>query len=348
MSHLRERVQKDCLNCNARVAGRYCHICGQENTEIKESTWQLVTHFFNDITHFDGKFFSTLRYLLFKPGFVSTEYIHGRRASYLNPIRMYIFTSALFFLIFFSIFKVDQESVTVNTEFNKDKIARIEKMDSASFAAYTSSFNNGKPMTRKAFRKYSGKSNDTLGLKVLGNSYKSKHEYDSLLKSGKLNDNWLERTLNYREIELNEKYKNDKGKIMSIFMNILVHSFPQMLFISLPLFALVLQLVYVRRKQYYYTNHLIFSVHLYILFFIVLLIIIGFTQLKEYVSWNIINWIIAFLYISLFYYEYRSMRNFYQQRRGKTIMKFLILNFIHLVIIIFLLVMFTLFSFLKI
>ena len=101
MSHRPERKEKDCLNCGTTVQGRYCHVCGQENVEPKETFFGMVTHFFNDITHFDGKFFTTLKDLLFKPGFLSAEYMKGRRMSYLNPVRMYVFTSAIFFLIFF-------------------------------------------------------------------------------------------------------------------------------------------------------------------------------------------------------------------------------------------------------
>ncbi|MFI5131717.1 MAG: DUF3667 domain-containing protein, partial [Chitinophagales bacterium] len=103
MSHLAERKEKDCLNCGTIIQGRYCHVCGQENLEPKESFWHLVTHFFYDITHFDGKFFTTLKDLLFKPGFLTREYMKGRRVNYLNPIRMYVFTSAIFFLVFFSL-----------------------------------------------------------------------------------------------------------------------------------------------------------------------------------------------------------------------------------------------------
>ncbi|MEO6723037.1 MAG: DUF3667 domain-containing protein, partial [Ferruginibacter sp.] len=113
MNHLKERSEKDCLNCNARLHGTYCHICGQENIEPKESFWHLVAHFFYDITHFDGKFFSTLKYLIWRPGFLPAEYARGRRASYLNPIRMYVFTSAFFFLIFFSFMQPKEEVVVV-------------------------------------------------------------------------------------------------------------------------------------------------------------------------------------------------------------------------------------------
>lgn len=96
------------MNCNTDLYGNYCHTCGQENIEPKETFLSLVTHFFYDITHFDGKFFSTLKYLALKPGFLSKEYIRGRRVSYLHPIRMYVFTSAIFFIIFFSMFHLER------------------------------------------------------------------------------------------------------------------------------------------------------------------------------------------------------------------------------------------------
>ena len=117
MSHTPERAEKTCLNCGTTVVGRFCHVCGQENVEPKESFWHLVTHFFNDITHFDGKFFITLKDLAFKPGFLSKEYMIGRRASYLNPIRMYVFTSAIFFLVFFSFFQ-DKDSIKIDALVN--------------------------------------------------------------------------------------------------------------------------------------------------------------------------------------------------------------------------------------
>ena len=101
MPHNKERKEKICLNCNAAIYGRYCHVCGQENIEPKEKFWHIANHFIEDVTHFDGKFFSTLKYLLFRPGFLSKEYLRGRRVSYLHPIRMYVFTSAVFFSFIF-------------------------------------------------------------------------------------------------------------------------------------------------------------------------------------------------------------------------------------------------------
>src|SRR6185503_21178833 len=104
VSHSPLRKEANCLNCGATVQGRYCHVCGQENVEPKETFWHMFTHFFYDITHFDSKFFETVKDLAFKPGFLSKQYMLGRRASYLHPVKMYVFTSAIFFLLFFSFF----------------------------------------------------------------------------------------------------------------------------------------------------------------------------------------------------------------------------------------------------
>jgi len=98
--HLRH--DKTCLNCGTIVGERYCTHCGQENTEPKEGVGHLIGHFFADITHFDSQIFTTLKDLILRPGFLTREYAAGRRVRYLNPIRMYVFISAVFFLVMFA------------------------------------------------------------------------------------------------------------------------------------------------------------------------------------------------------------------------------------------------------
>src|SRR6185312_15783983 len=110
MSHHHERTEMICLNCGADVRGRFCSDCGQENIEPKESAWHIVKHVFEDITHFDGKFFKTVKYTLTRPGFLATEYMNGKRVSLLNPVRMYLFTSAIFFIVIASFVSHSVES----------------------------------------------------------------------------------------------------------------------------------------------------------------------------------------------------------------------------------------------
>jgi len=351
MSHLKERNEKNCLNCGIHVKGRFCHRCGQENIEPKETVWHLVSHFFQDITHFDGKFFSSLKYLITKPGFLSKEYMIGRRASYINPIRMYVFTSAIFFLIFFSFFKVEPKSI-VKIDMNGKTYEQIEAMDSLAFDAFTKNVNkeDGKaalPMSRTEFKKYFDSSADQSNFQFTPGQYKTTAEYDSLLRSGKKKHNWFERQLIYKNIEINEKFKGRRSEIFTTFTEILLHSLPQMLFILLPLFAGILKLLYIRRQNYYYVNHGIFSIHFYIFSFITMLVIFGLSKLNSSLNWGFITFIQSMLGFGILFYLYKAMRNFYQQRRAKTILKFLLLYLSVFLTVMILFIVFVFFSLFK-
>jgi hypothetical protein len=338
MSHGRERTEKNCLNCGTIVQGRYCQRCGQENIEPKESFWQLVTHFFNDITHFDGKFFHSLKYVFTRPGFLPKEYIKGRRASYLNPVRMYIFTSAIFFLLFFSFFNSANEGKSVIT-INKKTMEEINAMDSANFADFTKDINEDMdrkavPMTREEFRHYADSMIGIIGVHFSSGRYKSKEEYDSLLKKGIKKHNWFQRQLIYKEIAINRKYNNDQTRILTAIRDTLLHSIPQMLFISLPLMALILKLVYVRRRrEFYYISHAIFTLYLYIFIFLLLLILFSLGKLNGVLHWGFLRYLSTALIIGIFVYEYIALYKFYRQGWFKTLIKFLLINILFAILI---------------
>ena len=413
MSHLKERTEKICLNCNTPLYGRYCHVCGQENLEPKETVWHLVNHFFQDITHFDGKFFSTVKYLITKPGFLSKEYMLGRRASYLNPIRMYVFTSAIFFVVLFSltnaekIMKLDEkpdnetakgikdwqkQKTRLQGELNvarsdKDKdtaeildaIKELDEEISAAKKIYgdttTRKFDakdvallmlranmdslktggmppnvanivNGAIANRDSIKKRND--DDFLGFSV--GKYASPQAYDSMQKKlpDDRRDDWITAIVIRKLIDIKNEYRKDKSSYFAHFREKFLHSFPKILFISLPFFALILRLVYIRRKQYYYTSHGIFTIHVYCATFILMLILILSNQLKAAVSWkwlHVILGIIDFVvWIYMMVYLYKAMRRFYGQKRFKTFMKYLIVSFLALIVNVILLLLFVLIS----
>jgi hypothetical protein len=330
MSHLPKRTQKDCLNCGTLVQGRFCHVCGQENKEPKESFSHLVQHFFADITHFDGKFFHSMKYLFTRPGFLASEHMAGRRASYLDPIRMYIFTSAFFFLLFFSFLHKDKGGKDILT-FNGASLAEIDNMDSTEFAAFTMGLNKNDnkpavPMSRKEFEHYRDSLTTTEGIHFTKHKYNSRQEYDSLRKAGVKKHNWIQRQLIYKEIDINQKYKSNTRDITNAFKNKLLHSIPQILFISLPLMALLFKLIYFRRKQFYYVNHAIFTVYLYIFIFLAMLVMFSINRLNDSLHWGFLNFLTTMILIWVFVYAYLAMFNFYRQGWFKTLLKYLLAN----------------------
>jgi len=353
LSHSKERAEKICLNCKAELHGRFCHNCGQENIEPKESIWGLIVHYFNDLTHFDGKFFSTLKYLMFRPGFLADEYVKGRRASYLNPIRMYIFTSAIFFIIFFTIY--DEESVMGGGRGNDDTKDSVSLLNTkvkgdtivTGNAAIDSILAEGQK-EEKAERKNKKKADTSGNVKfsIRPDRYRSHAHYDSVQKAlpADERDGWFQRIFNRRQISIREKYGDDDKTLIRVWLNLLIHQFPKLLFLSLPLVALILKLLYVRRKQFYYVDHVIWTVNLYIFGFILLLIGMGISYLGEVSGWGIFGWIIGGLWIYALYYNYKAMRVFYKQRRAKTIVKFILLNFMTQLTILILFTLFLVFT----
>jgi Protein of unknown function (DUF3667) len=351
LSHLPQRMEKNCLNCGTEVIDRYCHHCGQENLETKESFWHLITHFFYDFTHFDGKFFSTLKYLIIKPGFVSAEYMKGRRASYLHPIRMYIFTSAFFFIIFFWIYSIG------NIDFSKAKISKKDSIawlntqemalkgadnheDSMDIMEVISKVKAGIPI-ESVNRPF-----DDVKFSLDTLAFKSMAEYDSVqaaLPPGE-RDNWLGSRIRRREIVITEKYGGKREEFWKDVLNNFLHQFPKLFFISLPIFAFILKLLYIRRKKFFYADHAIFTIHLYIFSYILFLVVLAFEKLDQAFPSSVWDWLAFILWLYWLYYTYRAMRNFYKQGRGKTIVKYFLLNFAAFLIIIILFISFFTYS----
>jgi uncharacterized protein DUF3667 len=89
-----------CENCGAAVAQRYCGACGQRLEPPVHSLWHFAQLATEDLTHADSRLWRTLAALLFKPGYLTREFLAGRRARYLPPVRLYLVLSVVFFIWF--------------------------------------------------------------------------------------------------------------------------------------------------------------------------------------------------------------------------------------------------------
>ena len=204
-------------------------------------------------------------------------------------------------------------------------------------------------MTRAQFANYVDSVKGSVGIRFSSGRYKSKEEYDSLLKHGIKKDNWIQRQLIYKEIAINKKYGNDQKRIVNALKETFLHSLPQMLFVSLPLVALLLKLLYVRRrKEFYYISHLIFTAYLYIFMFLLLLVIFGLDRLNSSLHWGFLTFLSTVFIISIFVYEYLALKNFYRQGWGKTFLKFILINILFAILILVLFIIFGALSIFKI
>jgi hypothetical protein len=400
------------------VAGKYCQVCGQENIAPKESAWHLITHFFYDITHFDGRFFNTVKYLLLKPGFLTAEYTRGRRMSYLHPVRMYVFTSAFFFLIYFSfinehsdhakeqisslkeqlvlkedqakrlyLLKVANAKDTVMaaaigralSDYETD-IAQLQKKVAAASVPETNSRQIDKVYTdikggsailnaiidsvREESKKeaqshmadsalHAGTPDSLPGGIIINdrdlldfNVYKYQDAYMAVQRQlpQDRRDGIIERSVKLRLLRIQMEKPEEREKLLDDLFERFKHSFPKLLFVSLPFFAFFLWLLYFRRKEFYYADHGIFTVHIYCAIFIFILLSYFLEAIRDASGWSIFSWLKTGLIVYGVYFVYKAMRNFYGQGRYKTLAKYIALSGMTSVVMTILVIIFLIIS----
>jgi Protein of unknown function (DUF3667) len=95
-----EHAATVCPNCGTEFLDDYCHKCGEKRHHSEELTFRhFVLHATHELSHVDTKIFATLRYLFTRPGFLTQEFIAGRRLRYMRPFSLFLIAVAVFFLV---------------------------------------------------------------------------------------------------------------------------------------------------------------------------------------------------------------------------------------------------------
>jgi len=295
---------KYCLNCHKNINyTKYCPYCGQLNTDKKLTLKQFIKDFAGDYFTFDSKFFRSLIPLLIKPGHLTREYIHGKRVSYIFPLRLYIFTTFVFFFV-----------VTLNTKLDFDKYSG-EYSDSTNTNEAIADTNNS----------IQDKLKKDLNSDVTYSVDSSKSDKKIIVKGPAFNFS-IDKATDSSNAFI--KYLNNKSKYLAsfgkesstIFWKEIINQIPKVMFILLPLFAFFLKLLYIRRKILY-VEHLVFSLHIHTFIFIVLIISLFIPNI----------YVVLALILIILIYLYLSILNFYEQSIIKSFGKFFMLISIYLI-----------------
>ncbi|MDX1454088.1 MAG: DUF4286 family protein [Gammaproteobacteria bacterium] len=331
-----------CGNCLEPVPGRFCAQCGQEDRTYLLSLRELLSDFFGDLINFDSRFFKTMVPLLFRPGYLTAEYIRGRRQTYFPPVRLYIFISIVFFFVATVLadvgdFKLDDDSEPQTLEEAEARALGALESQRASLET-RGALQAAEPFLpseedvlagvreRYAERQLaeaaeppakdgSQEDSDAAGTQTQGPgvqvSSKGVHvqgfgipEIDARLERGA------------------EAFKEDPGA----FAKAMLDDIPVAMFIFLPLIALVLKVLYFFTGRYY-VEHLIFTLHFHAAAFMLILLLIANGELEDaYESWRSVSgWVDTILGIYLPIYLFRSLRVVYGQGRLMTSGKFFLL-----------------------
>lgn len=324
------RTENDCLNCGTVLNGHYCHNCGQENLEIKENFSHLMNHAVSDYFHFDHQFFHTLKPLLFQPGKLTNEYMAGKRVQYLHPIKMYIFISLVFFVLIFKKGADDKEDAVVHKKITGKEAAQIKQglgkakvlspgqkeliVGAVNKQVVADANKSSKKDTAEAddddddegFTSFKSNTGDSTYAGYLASQQKlPEQERDGFF-----------RRLYQRKMF---GYKKYGSRAREIFMEDFRHNIPKMMFVLLPLFALILSIAFWRNRKYY-VEHLILSFHLHCFIFLSLIISM-LLQLAIPKSWDLAGWVSFAINVGIIVYIYKALKAVYHRTRARTISK---------------------------
>lgn len=326
MGHHKLREDKKCQNCGFLVRWRYCGKCGQENMETRKSFHYLFTHFVEDLVHYDGSFWKTLKNLLFKPGVLTKEYLEGKRKKYVAPVKLYIFVS---FIVFFVGGIIANFSTNKNLNLPNVKASIIMANDSIVT-----------PSRVEITEKW-----------PFNTKEKTLREYDSVQSSlpENLKDKGLIKILQRKEIEYKEQYT-----LMQFLQKLKDESFkniPKFLFFYMPVFAFFMWLFHSKKKWYFF-DHGIFTLHyfsfLLLSFFITIFVLepISYLSFTQNIFFDIVFSItFIVLYTWIFIYFFKAHKITYGYSNTNTILRglwLLLLNlfFLSVGIVVYILIIF--------
>lgn len=330
-----------CANCETKFSGNFCPNCGQSIKEYDKALSFVFYNFLGDFFAFDMRFFRSLVTLLFKPGFLSKEYIEGRRVKFAPPFRIFVFVSFVLFLMLqtytnrglTTVLDADlgdrgnsaDSIITASADSLADVITQelsdeeLEIADSVlqEYGVSLDSLSTEKPLNFNLdFASFKDTKDIRHGLEKLAVALDEKLEKEEDLEA---------------KIKLREHIRlcRSPEQAMVKILEYISWAF----FLLLPLFAALLKLVYARRKQNY-MRHLIFSIHIHAFIYIIMIFIIA---MHMSIPGNL-GTATSLLIFTVPIYLIIAMKRFYRQGIRKTILKFMVLSFLYNIVFLVLVV----------
>jgi len=335
----RHRVLTHCENCGAPLTGHYCAQCGQAAVDYRRSFRHVIADVLDSFLNWDSKFFATIALLIFKPWRLTNEFLAGKRVCYVNPLRLYLLASILFF------FAVNYGA--------KDLRFQPGKLGPKDRAELEADLKKGDlpPAAREQLEALlqespspSSSPQSTSPLPATNvpspppppESDKQRQEYGKIGERPFVVFDEAKSTTPFeRWIEARAKEKmGEHGTKMGLFIATLFSNLPYMMLCCIPLFAFVLKVLYIRR-HIFYIDHLIYALHTHTFAYVgTTLIVLSTIGLNRTAPGPIAGWIIALLWIAFVVQIFLSIRRVYRQGWFMSIFKFFFGGFVYLIVLV--------------
>lgn len=242
------RRHPHCLNCGEPTPGEWCGACGQRNADLHASFWELTKDLLGEAFEADSRMGRTVLPFLFKPGFLTNEHNAGRRVRYSSPLRLYLFCSFAFFLSLSFVEGAQPEVEAGESSFHIGYRAGGKDQRAPDGGMAGSAADGGE---------HGGAAAPDGGQPDAGPGAPDGGPGVHVRGLGPLNQRLEQRI---REVSTMEAPRQAEFKHR--FMADFFANLPKVMFLLLPLFALLLKLLHWRSGRFY-VEHLTFSLHVH-------------------------------------------------------------------------------------
>src|SRR6266850_3456519 len=334
-----------CENCGAELQGHWCAKCGQPAIEYRRSFRYVVADLLNEFLNWDSKFFTTLALLILKPWRLTNEFLAGKRVRYVNPLRLYLLASILFFFavnygakgINFDASKLGpKDRGDLESELKKEDLPPAAREKLEALLRDSSHSPAPSPATNAPSPTPAPTASSDVASQPAESPNEQKKEYGKIGERPFVAFDDAKSTTPFeRWIEGRAKEKmGEHGTKMGLFISTLFSNLPYMMLCCIPLFACVLKLLYIRRRIFY-IDHLIYALHIHTFFYAgIMLIVLATIGLNRVIPGPIAGWTIALFWIAFLVQIFLSIRRVYRQGWFISIFKFLFGGFVYLMVLV--------------
>jgi hypothetical protein len=328
-----------CENCGAQLTGHYCGQCGQAAVDYRRSFRHVVADVLESFLNWDSKFFTTIALLVLKPWRLTNEFLAGKRVRYVNPLRLYLLASILFFFaVNYGAKDLRLQPGKLSPKDRAELEADLKKGDlppAAREQLEALLLESPSPSSSPQSTSPSPATNVPSPSPPLGTE-NQRQEYGKIGERPFVVFDEAKSTTPFeRWIEARAKEKmGEHGTKMGLFIATLFSNLPYMMLCCIPLFAFVLKILYLRR-HIFYIDHLIYALHIHTFAYVgIMLIVLATIGLNRAAPGTIAGWIIALLWIAFVMQIFLSIRRVYRQGWFVSILKFLFGGFVYLIVLV--------------
>src|SRR5437667_973905 len=334
----RHRLLTHCENCGPQLNGNYCAQCGQAAVDYRRSFRHVVADVLESFLNWDSKFFTTIALLVLKPWRLTNEFLAGKRVRYVNPLRLYLLASILFFFaVNYGAKDLRLQPGKLSPKDRAELEADLKKGDlppAAREQLEALLLESPSPSSSSQTTSPSPATN-VPSPSPASETDKQKQEYGKIGERPIVVFDETKSTTPFeRWIEARAKDKmGEHGTKMGLFIATLFSNLPYMMLCCIPLFAFVLKVLYIRR-HIFYIDHLIYALHIHTFAYVgIMLIVLATIGLNRAVPGAIAGWCIALLWIAFGMQIFLSIRRVYRQGWFISTLKFFTGGFIYLMVL---------------